>query len=363
MALLRQFSIDYLSPKQLAGFDKYKYKSLDTSPFAVYIMHPFWNQFVKIYPLWLSPNILTFVGWLFTFGNFLTMSYIDWDFKAAHNNEISNVPRWVWFAFGVFQFFSHTLDGTDGKQARRTNSSSPLGELFDHGLDSMAVFLMTMSLFTVVGNGLRIDEFFYGYLAIMLGFYLAHWEKYNTSVLFLPWAYDLSQVALAGAYIVTGFFGPELWRSSVVGDWARLLHPEYCPSWQEGLVPMIKILSLFATFFFWSWASPTNILSKQPRVFCFALGIVYSNITCRLIVAQMSSTLCERFNWLFFLLLPTIFVAISGVVNEAVVLYIFTALATLAHVHYGICVVNQLCEHLGKRCFHISRPKSVANGR
>jgi hypothetical protein len=26
-----------------------------------------------------------------------------------------------------------TFDAVDGKQARRTNSSSPLGELFDHG--------------------------------------------------------------------------------------------------------------------------------------------------------------------------------------------------------------------------------------
>lgn len=28
---------------------------------------------------------------------------------------------------------SQTFDAVDGKQARRTNSSSPLGELFDHG--------------------------------------------------------------------------------------------------------------------------------------------------------------------------------------------------------------------------------------
>jgi hypothetical protein len=27
----------------------------------------------------------------------------------------------------------YTFDAVDGKQARRTNSSSPLGELFDHG--------------------------------------------------------------------------------------------------------------------------------------------------------------------------------------------------------------------------------------
>jgi phosphatidylglycerophosphate synthase len=31
-----------------------------------------------------------------------------------------------------------TFDAVDGKQARRTNSSSPLGELFDHGCDALA---------------------------------------------------------------------------------------------------------------------------------------------------------------------------------------------------------------------------------
>ena len=30
-----------------------------------------------------------------------------------------------------------TFDNVDGKQARRTGSSSPLGELFDHGCDAL----------------------------------------------------------------------------------------------------------------------------------------------------------------------------------------------------------------------------------
>lgn len=29
---------------------------------------------------------------------------------------------------------------------------------------------------------------------VLGGFWAAHWEKYNTSVLFLPWAYDVSQI-------------------------------------------------------------------------------------------------------------------------------------------------------------------------
>lgn len=33
---------------------------------------------------------------------------------------------------------AQTLDAIDGKQARRTNTSSPLGQLFDHGCDSFS---------------------------------------------------------------------------------------------------------------------------------------------------------------------------------------------------------------------------------
>lgn len=39
-------------------------------------------------------------------------------------------------AVGLFLYQS--LDAIDGKQARRTNSSSPLGELFDHGCDAVS---------------------------------------------------------------------------------------------------------------------------------------------------------------------------------------------------------------------------------
>lgn len=39
-------------------------------------------------------------------------------------------------ALGLFLYQS--LDAIDGKQARRTDSSSPLGELFDHGCDSVS---------------------------------------------------------------------------------------------------------------------------------------------------------------------------------------------------------------------------------
>jgi len=42
-------------------------------------------------------------------------------------------PGWVHLAHGLRLFLYQTFDAVDGKQARRTSSSSPLGELFDHG--------------------------------------------------------------------------------------------------------------------------------------------------------------------------------------------------------------------------------------
>lgn len=46
-------------------------------------------------------------------------------------------PSWAYLQAALGLFLYQTLDATDGKQARRTNSASPLGELFDHGCDSM----------------------------------------------------------------------------------------------------------------------------------------------------------------------------------------------------------------------------------
>ena len=88
-------------------------------------------------------------------------------------------------------------DGTDGKQARRTGTSGPLGELFDHGLDSWATLFMPMGMFSVFGRGdfsLDVLRMTFVMLSVQVTFIMSHWEKYNTGILFLPWGYDLSQI-------------------------------------------------------------------------------------------------------------------------------------------------------------------------
>lgn len=87
------------------------------------------------------------------------------------------------------------VDGIDGKQARRIGLSGPLGELFDHGLDSYAAVLIPACLYSVFGRGessIPPIRMFYICWMVFFNFYVSHWEKYNTGVLYLPWGYDLS---------------------------------------------------------------------------------------------------------------------------------------------------------------------------
>jgi ethanolaminephosphotransferase len=100
--------------------------------------------------------------------------------------------------FFFYFIINFIIDGTDGKQARRTQSSTPLGELFDHGLDSWAALLLPVALYSIFGRSelYGISTFrMYRLLWLILGsFIISHWEKYNTGILFLPWSYDLSQI-------------------------------------------------------------------------------------------------------------------------------------------------------------------------
>jgi phosphatidylglycerophosphate synthase len=41
------------------------------------------------------------------------------------------------------------LDSIDGKQARRTGTSSPLGELFDHGCDAINMMVIKQILMMI----------------------------------------------------------------------------------------------------------------------------------------------------------------------------------------------------------------------
>lgn len=47
------------------------------------------------------------------------------------------LPDWIYILFSISIFLGQTFDAIDGKHARNTKRGSPLGQLMDHGCDSI----------------------------------------------------------------------------------------------------------------------------------------------------------------------------------------------------------------------------------
>ncbi|XP_049867883.1 ethanolaminephosphotransferase 1 [Pectinophora gossypiella] len=380
----------FLTDEQLKGFEKYKYNSIDTSILSNYVMHPFWNWCVQFCPEWVAPNLLTFTGFLLTVLNFLLFSYYDYGFYALTDDNPYNdhIPSWVWAITAVNLFVAYTLDGIDGKQARRTGTSGPLGELFDHGLDSYSAVLIPTCLYSIFGRDeLSPLRFFFVIWNIFINFYLTHWEKYNTGVMFLPWGYDFTMIGSCILLLVTSVVGPRAWHVQLPGGvtpglvfelvlyFSAMITSQTIILWNiyksyrdktgkmrsfpEAVRPLLPLLAFFTLSTLWAVYSPSDVLSRGPRLFYILTGTIFSNINCRLIVSQMSDTRCEAFNGLLLpygLVMGAVMIFRVSPMTELLLLAALCIGSSIAHIYYGTKVVQEMCEHFNIECFHI-KPK------
>ena len=72
----------------------------------------------------------------------------------------------------------------------------------------------------------------------------------------------------------------------------------------------------------------------------------------------MSSTRCEALNW-FLIPLALVVLGIFYIPflkhNEVVILKYISLVFCLLHIHYGVCVVRQMCDHFKINCFSLKK--------
>ena len=128
----------FIHPDNLEELYSYKY----TSGLQSYLnkkMNPFCEWAVTLIPLWVSTNLITLCGGLFVMAPSMVMFLFDFILGQP-------IPSICYF-FTVICFFRYyTLDQCDGIQARRTKSSSPLGQILDHSGDSVFVVFITLTV-------------------------------------------------------------------------------------------------------------------------------------------------------------------------------------------------------------------------
>ena len=87
---------------------------------------------------------------------------------------------WTLLLFGTCIFVYQTLDNIDGKQARRTGTSSPLGMLMDHGCDALGVSFLTLGVASISLVDSTDKIMFTGQMGVLMGFWLSCWAQYHS---------------------------------------------------------------------------------------------------------------------------------------------------------------------------------------
>lgn len=261
-----------------------------------------------------------------------------------------------------------------------------MGELFDHGLDSFSAALIPTAMYSIFGRGSQSVSplrMYYVLWNIFFNFYLSHFEKYNTGVLFLPWGYDFSMWGSTLVFMLTAIGGHEAWKFTLPGGYtagllfelllyisaivsnlpvvAWNIYKSYkyktgkMRSFTEAARPILPISVFLALTSIWVLYSPSNIIELDPRAMYYMVGTIFSNICCRLIVSQMSNTRCDAFNAMLIPLGVAVGVCLTwGTASvELSMLYLLVCVMTLAHLHYGTFVVREMCKHFRINCFSI----------
>jgi choline-phosphate cytidylyltransferase len=128
-----------LTPTEKQTIKNWKYNVIDNSKLSN-AFNPFWNWLVTFVPVNVSANIISLTG-------LIALLYA---FNIAHL-YIDTQPFYVQLAVAFLTFAYMNLDAIDGKHARRTNSSSSLGELFDHSCDNVGMVFMILTFCYCLG--------------------------------------------------------------------------------------------------------------------------------------------------------------------------------------------------------------------
>ncbi|XP_017772689.1 PREDICTED: choline/ethanolaminephosphotransferase 1 isoform X3 [Nicrophorus vespilloides] len=367
-----------LSDVQLKRLGEHKY-SCTSNSICDTLLQPWWNWLVSKVPIWLAPNLITLIG---LFVNISTTLILVWYSPDAK----SEAPRWTFALCGFGLFVYQSLDAIDGKQARRTGSANPLGELFDHGCDSVSTIFVALSACIAVQLGNYPEWMFFQCFCAMTLFYCAHWQTYVSGTLrFGKVDVTEAQYTIIGLHTVSALFGSNIWKTMLFNSplelWCGIpIFTTICGLWS--LVNMLKVIFTGGVGKNGSTVAGTSVLSpiipfstvllpafiiykksteavyeNNPALYTMAFGFVAAKITNRLVVAHMTKSEMEYMDWS--LLGPAMLFLnqyFSTFIPEYFVLWLCMVYVTLDLLRYCYQICNEICLFLNIELFRISYP-------
>lgn len=375
-----------LGDSSLSHLRKYKYSGVDRSILSKYVLNAFWTWCAERMPLWLAPNCITLIGISsIVFCNFLVLVYQAGDLTTP-------MPRAVYLFIAFSFFFYQTMDNIDGKQARRTGTSSPLGELFDHGIDSLNCLWGALLMITTLSEGSGWAGVI-NLLAPTIGMYFSAWETYYTKTLFLDYLNAPTEGLIVAVmfHLTSGLFGPEtLSESKIYGTDLPLgmlwtiplpisviaLHIPSCvknvylldPSaFTVGPLSSLWPLALLVISILVWCAGPESVILNsdvsQGHLFLFgwALSFTFGRMTTTIILSHLCHQRFPKISFplvllsagaVFYGFLPMLGLNLTFI-SELTYLRLYFALSALYFFGFSHLVIDRLTHYLGIRAFTV----------
>lgn len=172
------------------------------------ILLPFYRRYLvdpclPYLPAKLNPNTITHAGHLLNLAGTVIL--------------LAAWPKNGWpFVFATVMLQLYTwCDNADGAHARRTNQCSALGELLDHGLDS----LNTVYISYLTAMALGVPPLWWVVLALLIpgAGAVAYWEQTQTGVFRLGLLNQIESVTvLSIALLGSALFGKSIWSEVAI---------------------------------------------------------------------------------------------------------------------------------------------------
>ncbi|XP_041783045.1 cholinephosphotransferase 1 isoform X3 [Anopheles merus] len=366
-----------LHAAQLKKLYDHKYSCTNVSLMDPFLQ-PWWCWLVSKVPLWLAPNLITIVGLAINIATTLILI----SYSPTGREE---PPRWSSALCGIGLFIYQSLDAIDGKQARRTNSSSPLGELFDHGCDSISTVFVALSACISVQLGYYPRWMFFQCFCAMTLFYCAHWQTYVSGTLrFGRIDVTEAQCTIIGIHMISAIFGPSIWMTKIFGQfelWSTMaVMTILCGGWSlleffsviraggvgkngstvagtSVLSPIIPFLFVVVPAYVISQKSTDQIYENHPALYIMAFGMITAKVTNRLVVAHMTKSEMEYLDWGLIgplcLFLNQYF---NSFLPEYYVLWFCLLWCTVDLIRYCGQVCLEICDYLKIELFRIPYP-------
>lgn len=140
--------------------------------------------------------------------------------------------------FSLCVFTYQTLDNIDGKQARKTGNSTPLGNinfivgmLFDHGCDAFGLIFILLAVARIVCLDNKETILYVGFVGAHFGFYFSVWCQYYSKGIMILGEINAVDDGIPAVWIlsfITFVFGQKIWVHTFAEIWDIELAPNIC---------------------------------------------------------------------------------------------------------------------------------------